>query len=125
MIITAKAYVCYELDENLKAEIIKVRDLINFKLDKAHIYIFGSVAKGRYYQSSDIDVLVLINEEKTLKELRGLRHEIEDSICNLNLSKDIDLKIYTKERFCELIKVPSFESAILKDLVEVRGWDNG
>ncbi|WP_252234281.1 nucleotidyltransferase domain-containing protein [Clostridium sp. ZS1] len=112
----------YSLDENLRSGIVKARDIILEKLYKSNVYLFGSIAKGRYSKQSDIDLLVIIDENKSTKELRLLRHEIEDAINNIKLEKDVDIKLYSKVRYDELCKTPCFEQAILEDLVNIGGW---
>ncbi|NFG41904.1 DNA polymerase beta [Clostridium botulinum] len=112
----------YSLDENLRSGIVKARDIILEKLYKANVYLFGSIAKGRYSKQSDIDLLVIIDENKSTKELRLLRHEFEDAINNIKLEKDVDIKLYSKVRYDELCKTPCFEQAILEDLINIGGW---
>lgn len=112
----------YSLDKNLRSSIIKARNVILGKLYKANIYLFGSIAKGKYSKKSDIDLLVIIDENKSTKELRLLRHEIEDAIDDIKLEKDVDIKLYSKDRYDELCKTPCFEQAILEDLVNIGGW---
>ncbi|AOR24002.1 nucleotidyltransferase domain-containing protein [Clostridium taeniosporum] len=112
----------YSLDENLKSSIIKIKNIILSKLYNTDIYLFGSIAKGRYSKQSDIDLLVIIDENKSTKELRVLRHEIEDVLDTFRLERDVDIKLYSKERYNELCKKPCFEQAILKDLVDIGGW---
>ena len=115
----------YSLNENLKLEIIKIRDKIIMQLKNAEIYLFGSVAKGCYTERSDIDLLVLINASKVPKELRMLRHEIEDNLEKLKIERTVDIKLYNKDRYEELCKNPSFEKAILEDLIDIGGWESG
>lgn len=115
----------YSLNEILKLEIIKIRDEIRMQLKNTEIYLFGSVAKGCYSEKSDIDLLVLINSSKSPKELRMLRHEIEDNLEKLKIERTVDIKLYNKDRYEELCKNPSFEKAILEDLIDIGGWESG
>lgn len=114
--------VSYKLDEKLRCEIIKIRDTITLILPNSNIYLFGSIAKGKYSIKSDIDILVLIDEEKSSKELRAVRHLLEDEIEKLKILKAVDIKLYCKNRFLELIEKLCFESSILNDLVQLGGW---
>lgn len=122
MSIALKLDVSYELENILKNKIIKVKNIIETENNKYEIYLFGSIAKGCYSKNSDIDILLLIDDEKSLKELRVLRHSIEDKIEILNLDINVDIKIYTKKRFIELSNNPSFESSITKDLINIKRW---
>ena len=115
----------YSLDKNIRNEIIKIRDICIYRLKNADILLFGSIAKGKYKNSSDIDILILIDDNKSVSELRKLRHELEDDIYNLNLSRSVDIKLYNKNRYIELSKEISFEGDIIKDLIDIRKWNYG
>lgn len=115
----------YSLDKNIRNEIIKIRDICIYRLKNADILLFGSIAKGKYKNNSDIDILILIDDNKSVSELRKLRHELEDDIDNLNLSRSVDIKLYNKNRYIELSKEISFEGDIRKDLIDIRRWNYG
>lgn len=115
----------YSLDKDIRNEIIKIRDICMYRLKNADILLFGSIAKGKYKNSSDIDILILIDDNKSVSELRKLRHELEDDIDNLNLSRSVDIKLYNKNRYIELSKEISFEGDIIKDLIDIRKWNYG
>ena len=115
----------YSLDKQIRNEIVKVRDTCIYRLKNADILLFGSIAKGKYRTSSDIDILILIDDNKSISELRKLRHELEDDIDALNLSRSVDIKLYNKNRYIELSKEISFEGDIVKDLIDIRWWNYG
>ena len=115
----------YSLDKDIRNEIIKIRDICIYRLKNVDILLFGSIAKGKYKNSSDIDILILIDDNKSVSELRKLRHELEDDIDNLNLSRSVDIKLYNKNRYIELSKEISFEGDIVKDLIDIRWWNYG
>ena len=115
----------YSLDKDIRNEIIKIRDICIYRLKNADILLFGSIAKGKYKNSSDIDILILIDDNKSVSELRKLRHELEDDIDSLNLSRSVDIKLYNKNRYIELSKEISFEGDIIKDLIDIRKWNYG
>lgn len=115
----------YSLDKNIRNEIINIRDICIYRLKNADILLFGSIAKGKYKNNSDIDILILIDDNKSVSELRKLRHELEDDIDNLNLSRSVDIKLYNKNRYIELSKEISFEGDIIKDLIDIRRWNYG
>ena len=108
----------YCLDKQIRNEIVKVRDACIYRLKNVDILLFGSIAKGKYRSSSDIDILILVDQNKTISELRKLRHELEDDIDNLNLSRNVD-------RYIELSREISFEQDIVKDLIDIRWWNYG
>ena len=115
----------YCLDKQIRNEIVKVRDTCINRLKNADILLFGSIAKGKYKNSSDIDILILVDQNKTISELRKLRHELEDDIYDLNLSRNVDIKLYNKDRYIELSREISFEQDIVKDLIDIRWWNYG
>ena len=115
----------YSLDKQIRNEIVKVRDTCIYRLKNADILLFGSIVKGKYSNSSDIDILILIDDNKSISELRKLRHELEDDIDALNLSRSVDIKLYNKNRYIELSKEISFEGDIVKDLIDIRWWNDG
>ena len=115
----------YCLDKQIRNEIVKVRDTCIYRLKNADILLLGSIAKGKYRNSSDIDILILVDDNKSLSELRKLRHELEDDIDALNLSRSVDIKLYNKNRYIELSKEISFEGDIVKDLIDIRWWNYG
>lgn len=114
--------VSYSLDKCLRENVASVKNIILKKLNNTEIFLFGSIAKGLYSKNSDIDLLVLINENKTLKELRELRHELEDLIDEMNVGRNVDIKLYNKDRYEELCESPCFERDILKYLVDIKEW---
>lgn len=122
MLENIKKDVNYKLNQSLRLKIISVKELIISNLEDIDIYLFGSIAKGCYSNHSDIDILVLIHENKSVKELRKLRHFLEDEIEKLLIDREVDLKIYYKHRFKKLAEVPSFENVILNDLIDIRMW---
>ena len=115
----------YCLDKQIRNEIVKVRDACIYRLKNVDILLFGSIAKGKYRSSSDIDILILVDQNKTISELRKLRHELEDDIDDLNLSRNVDIKLYNKDRYIELSREISFEQDIVKDLIDIRWWNYG
>lgn len=117
-----KNNVAYELDLELRNQIIAARDIIQKHLLNSEIYIFGSIAKGKYSKHSDIDILILIKEELSTKDLRKIKHFIEDSIEEIRIKREVDVKIYCKSRFLLLTDIPSFEREIMKDLIDIRMW---
>ena len=86
---------------------------------------FISILSILYLSSFDIDILILIDDNKSISELRKLRHELEDDIDALNLSRSVDIKLYNKNRYIELSKEISFEGDIVKDLIDIRWWNYG
>ena len=120
-----KSDVGHVLDHTVRLQIAHTKNIIKPYLHNAHIYLFGSIAKGCYSKNSDIDLLILIPEEMTTKELRSLRHHLEDTIEEYNINRAVDLKLYTTARYTELSQKPCFERAIVKDLINIEEWWEG
>jgi len=73
-------------------------DIINSFLPHSEIYLFGSYAKRKIKDESDIDILVLTEDHLTSKELQEIRWKIEDELYAANDGEfELDLKAYTKE----------------------------
>lgn len=112
----------YSLDNNVREQIVKIKELCIDILGSIEIFLFGSIAKGQYKKSSDIDILILIEENKSVKEIRSIRNYIEDEIEKIKIERSVDIKIYNKDRYKELSEDISFEQDIIKDLIDIRRW---
>lgn len=91
------------------------------------IYLFGSLAKGGYFDHSDVDLLVILdNTLLTSERKRDLRIKINDLGCNSyfseNLTRELDCKIYGEIDFISSTLSNFFEKDICKDLVNVTDW---
>ena len=74
------------------------------------VYLFGSYAKGRIKESSDID-LILMSDTLTERELYRLKLDIVLDISdNLGLEsgEDFDILIYTTEKFKSCVENKKF-----------------
>ena len=74
------------------------------------VYLFGSYAKGRIKESSDID-LILMSDTLTERELYRLKLDIVLDISdNLGLEsgEDFDILIYTTEKFKSCVEKKKF-----------------
>ncbi len=83
--------------------------------DGVETYIFGSYVKGSIKNTSDIDILML-SEDDNLRNLRKLKLEIMEYLIedlDMYLGEDYDLLIYNKSKFEEYcLKENSFEALI-------------
>lgn len=84
-----------------------------------YVFVFGSVAKCCIKDTSDIDLLLLGRQEKTIK----LRMDITEHFDNLNLNYEIDYVYYDIEMFnkikCDNMFLKSLENHIktLDDMI--------
>ena len=96
-----------------EARVKKAYDLIKEQLPEGDVYLFGSYAKRKIKASSDIDLLVLLEEELDKATIRKLKWKIEEAIEEaLQFQYEVDLKIYTKTHFERCKETLGFESDI-------------
>ena len=97
-------------------EHFKALDLGNYDL-----YLFGSYAKEDIKETSDIDLLILLDGPITPKEAKILRMDIrEDYEEKIGYAYEVDVKIYSRARFHELASKLSFESEIAKYMLPLK-----
>lgn len=101
----------------------RVEDAVNYILStipQCSVYLFGSYAKRKIKPTSDIDLLVLLDEPYSLKALRDLRIKIGNDYEELiDFAYEVDIKIYNKQHFIEKANRVSFESEIQKYMIKV------
>lgn len=117
-----KTNVHYTMCDDLRNIIITYRDAILEDFPNAFIYLFGSIAKGGFKKSSDIDLLVILpNQTLDVKERKDARILIG---CNRPLlDRDLDCKVYGEFDFNDLSNTSNFERCIKNDLIDIGGWD--
>lgn len=86
------------LEENL----LRVKEALVSKYHPEKIILFGSLAKGKVNESTDIDLLIVKDTQKPYND--RLRDVV--SICDYNVG--IDFMIYNPEELKELSKTNSF-----------------
>lgn len=70
---------------------LKVKEIIKRIDPNAKIYVFGSVVKGRYTASSDIDILVVTKDI-------GKKYQMKVSVYK-EIEAPIELHVTTPEKF--------------------------
>ena len=92
----------------------RLKEVYNYfnqkQFDIYEIYLFGGYARKQIKDTSDIDLLFLIDEVVAPKKAKHLRMDI----C------EVDVKIYGKARFYELASRLSFESEIAKYMMPLK-----
>lgn len=85
-----------------------------------NIYLFGSYAKGKVSQNSDIDLLILLNRDFNLKQCRDYKFKLEEHLYDdLDEIYDLDLKVYTEDVFNNLSKKIGFENHIKEYMINI------
>lgn len=84
-------------------------------------FIFGSLSRKRIHENSDIDLLVIGTEKKTIDVLNLISSSIDKS---LRIYKDVDVKYYEIEEFRKLRDTNLFLKNIEKDCKELRVLKN-
>lgn len=82
------------------------------------IYLFGSYVTKKMKETSDIDLLILIDEVVEPRRMKALRMEIREAYEEqIKYAYEVDIKVYGKERFYELTQKLCFESEIAKYMI--------
>ena len=85
------------------------------------IYLFGGYARQQVKDTSDVDLLLLLDEVITPKQAKQLRMEIcEEYEESIKYAYEVDVKIYGKARFYELASKLSLESEIVKHMMPLK-----
>ncbi len=88
--------------QSLDAYLKRLKELV-LKVDpKAELYVFGSVAEGRYNYSSDVDVLV-VSEVDRLKVLEELAKEDFTKVFDVHVRRPEDVGWY--KRMTKLVRI--------------------
>lgn len=104
----------------------KVIDNINYYVDYItkylneneidfSLFLFGSISKFDYNDDSDIDLLLLLDKDYTIKECRDIKFAMLYDLCDRG--RELDLKVYSKNHFYSTDNY--FENSIQKDLVKL------
>ena len=93
--------------KKLKDYLPKIIDSLK-KIDPYKIILFGSVAQGIEREYSDIDLVVILNEDiitKTYEEKLEKKVMVRDSILDISLEVPIDLLVYSKAEFKKMEEI--------------------
>ena len=103
------------LDEHTKDVLLACRDAICQKYPKAHIVLYGSRARGQAGPESDMDLLVLINQEVTSEITRSIR----DMLYEIGLQNDLVVSVIV--RSFDVWNSPIWQATALCKEVEREG----
>ncbi|MBP3886692.1 MAG: nucleotidyltransferase domain-containing protein [Cellulosilyticum sp.] len=109
-----------QIRDDLQKRVEETTQYILSAIPQCAVYLFGSYAKRKIKPSSDIDLLVLIDQALSLRDIRDLRIRLgNDYEEQIDFRYEVDFKIYNKERFFEKAKNTSFEQEIQKYMIKV------
>ncbi|HMQ26660.1 MAG TPA: nucleotidyltransferase family protein [Acidimicrobiales bacterium] len=64
-----------------------------------HVRVFGSVARGESSESSDVDFLVQLDDERSLFDLGGLLMDLQELLgCDVDVTTEAGLRPRVAER---------------------------
>ena len=114
----------YEMSEILRESIVVYCDVIKSLITTdLSIFLFGSVAKGKFFKNSDIDLLVIVKgKELSVSERRVYRLLVMGETWDYPEYKELDCKVYGEIDFNKISTNSFFEKSIKKDLIEVTDW---
>lgn len=113
------------LSENLIRRVKVVYEMIKEKLPQSEVYLFGSYAKRKVRPESDVDLLVLVEEDLDKLTLKKIKWDLEETIENaIAYEYEVDLKLYTKAHFERSKGAKGFEAAIAEYMIplEASTW---
>lgn len=104
----------------------RVKDIVKYlqeHIDHGEAYLFGSYAKRRIKETSDIDVLVLVDTSMNLEEMRVLRIYLNNTYEEeIEYTYEVDIKVYPRQYFLEKTEYISFEREINEYMIKVGEW---
>lgn len=86
----------------------EVKGVVRAYWPEARVYVFGSVLKGRYTAASDIDILVVLNEEPDPKEEAEVKASVYmrfDAPIQLHIVSEKKLETWYRRFVDEMIEV--------------------
>ncbi|MBM4166443.1 MAG: nucleotidyltransferase domain-containing protein [Ignavibacteria bacterium] len=95
-------------NEQIKQEIVS-RLTSNFKVKD--IILFGSYAWGTPHEDSDIDLVVVLDEQgmaQSYKEYCDRRINVSRTIIDIRSKIPMDLLVYSKDEWSKLVDVDSY-----------------
>lgn len=109
-----------KIKEILKKVDIKMTGIFRDTLRK--VIIYGSCARNENTPESDIDIMVLVNEdEEKIKKYEDL---ITDIMVDLSLEYDVVVSIYTQsiQEYEKQINVLPFLMNVEREGINIHGW---
>ncbi len=96
----------------------KIRDSLEDVPDLYSAYLFGSHAEGRDDESSDIDLVVILDMKgfaKDYREYLSRRQRVSRILRNLRMEYGLDLLVYTRDEWEFLV---SRDNSLVRSITE-------
>ena len=107
------------MDETVKAELDKLKELIINAIPVEQIYLFGSYAYGVPGNNSDIDLYVVLKDDISMRE-HDASIKIISTIRQAKI-KPVDIIATKKANYLKLITGPTMERKIAREGIKIYG----
>lgn len=121
--VSSKEKLSYNLSSEYEQMFKKLYESLGNYSD--YVYLFGSFSRGDFSKNSDVDLLLLVNDDcynnfaESRKFKTSINHLIRKVLKSFGVS--FDLMVYKYSYYLECIKDGTpFESEIAKDLILLR-----
>jgi predicted nucleotidyltransferase len=109
----------FRMDETVKAELDKIKELIINAIPVEQIYLFGSYAYGTPHKYSDLDLYVVLKDDIEARELDAVV-KIQGVIRNVK-TKPVDIIANKKSKYLRLTTGPTMERKIAREGIKIYG----
>ena len=107
------------MDEAVKAELEKLKELIVNAIPVDQIYLFGSYAYGTPHKDSDLDLYVVLKDEVQMREFDAVVKIM--GVIGQAKTKSVDVITTKKSRYLKLITGPTMERKIAREGIKIYG----
>ena len=107
------------MDEAVKAELEKLKELIINAMPVEQIYLFGSYARGTPRKDSDLDLYVVLKDDNPMRDLDAGLH-IRLAIARKK-SMPVDIIVKKKKDFLSRLNNFTLERVVNRDGIRIYG----
>ena len=107
------------MDEAIKAELNKLKEIIINSVPVKQIFLFGSHANGTAQKDSDLDLYVVLKDEAQMREIDAAIF-IREAICE-HQSMPLDLLVMKNHRYMERSIAPTLERKVVREGILIYG----
>ena len=107
------------MNEAIRAELDKLKELIIKAVPVEQIYLFGSYAYGTPHTDSDLDLYVVLKDEVQLRDIDAAI-KIRLAICE-HQSMPLDLLVMKNSQYLERKAAPTLERKVAREGILIYG----